>query len=60
MEKIFLNIIFKMLQNNTASAKLSLKRRENFMSNNLVPEAKEALNIFKMEAASEVGVPRPS
>ena len=26
----------------------------------LVPEAKEALNQFKMEAASEVGVPSPS
>ncbi len=27
---------------------------------NVVPEAKEALNRFKMEAANEVGVPRPS
>ncbi len=27
---------------------------------NVVPEAREALNRFKMEAASEVGVPRPS
>jgi len=26
----------------------------------LVPEAREALNRFKMEAASEVGVPTPS
>ena len=26
----------------------------------LVPEAKEALNQFKMEAANEVGVPVPS
>ena len=31
------------------------------MSNkNVVPEAREALNRFKMEAANEVGVPRPS
>ncbi len=29
-------------------------------SNYVVPEAKEALNRFKMEAANEVGVPRPS
>ena len=27
---------------------------------NVVPEAREALNRFKMEAASEVGVPEPS
>lgn len=27
---------------------------------NVVPEAKEALNRFKMEAANEVGVPLPS
>ena len=26
----------------------------------VVPEAREALNRFKMEAANEVGVPRPS
>lgn len=34
------------------------KENENMNSNNknLVPEAKEALNRFKMEAASEVGV----
>lgn len=30
------------------------------MAKNVVPEAKEALNRFKMEAASEVGVPHPS
>ena len=29
-------------------------------NNVVVPEAKEALNRFKMEAANEVGVPRPS
>lgn len=27
---------------------------------NVVPEAREALNRFKMEAANEVGVPDPS
>ena len=26
----------------------------------VVPEAREALNRFKMEAASEIGVPLPS
>ena len=30
------------------------------MAKNVVPEAKDALNRFKMEAAIEVGVPRPS
>ena len=30
------------------------------MAKNVVPEAKEALNRFKMEAANEVDVPRPS
>ena len=33
-----------------------MKRSENEMAKNVVPEAKEALNRFKMEAASEVGV----
>lgn len=27
---------------------------------NLVPEAREALNRFKMEAANDLGVPLPS
>lgn len=31
----------------------------NKTSNPIVPEAREALNKFKMEAASEVGVPTP-
>ena len=31
-------------------------RSENEMAKNVVPEAKEALNRFKMEAANEVGV----
>lgn len=30
------------------------------MAKNVVPEAKDALNRFKMEAANEVGVPLPS
>ena len=30
------------------------------MSKYVVPEAKDALNRFKMEAANEVGVPSPS
>ena len=30
------------------------------MAKNVVPEAKDALNRFKMEAANEVGVPVPS
>ncbi|MEE1245465.1 MAG: small, acid-soluble spore protein, alpha/beta type [Acutalibacteraceae bacterium] len=29
-------------------------------SNYVVPEAKEALNRFKMEAANDLGVPFPS
>ena len=29
-------------------------------SKNVVPEAREALNRFKMEAASDLGVPFPS
>jgi hypothetical protein len=30
------------------------------MAKHVVPEAKDALNRFKMEAANEVGVPLPS
>ena len=30
------------------------------MAKNVVPEAKEALNRFKMEAANEVDVPKAS
>ena len=36
------------------------QRGEFTMAKNVVPEAKDALNRFKMEAANEVGVPRPS
>ncbi len=30
------------------------------MAKNVVPEAKDALNRFKMEAANDLGVPVPS
>ena len=30
------------------------------MAKNVVPEAKDALNRFKMEAATDLGVPLPS
>lgn len=41
----------------TISALANLfKRGVSIMAKNTVPEAKEALNRFKMEAASEVGV----
>ena len=30
------------------------------MAKNVVPEAKDALNRFKMEAANDLGVPDPS
>ena len=40
--------------NTNANAKL--KRGEITMAKNVVPEAKDALNRFKMEAANEVGV----
>ena len=33
---------------------------KNTMAKNVVPEAKDALNRFKMEAANEVDVPDPS
>ena len=47
----------KTISNADANRKLS-KRSEKVMSSNknVVPEAREALNRFKMEAASEVGV----
>ena len=41
----------------TTSALVNLfKRGVSIMAKNTVPEAKDALNRFKMEAASEVGV----
>lgn len=42
-------------QNIIANAK-QLQRSETEMAKNVVPEAKDALNRFKMEAANEVGV----
>lgn len=33
-----------------------MKRRKKMANKNIVPEAKEAMNKFKMEAANEVGV----
>lgn len=30
------------------------------MAKNVVPEAKDALNRFKMEAANDLGIPFPS
>ena len=47
-------------QDNIANAKTKFYRRVFEMAKNVVPEAKDALNRFKMEAANEVGVPRPS
>ena len=59
-EKILNNIFLLFAQNTKANAKLIRKECEkNMASSNkssLVPEAREALNKFKMEAASEVGV----
>ena len=59
-EKILNNIFLYTAQNTKANAKLIRKECEkNMASSNkssLVPEAREALNKFKMEAASEVGV----
>ena len=53
------NIFLKAINNMIANAKeINSRRSGKRMSTNknLVPEAKEALNKFKMEAASEVGV----
>ena len=59
-EKILNNIFLHIAQNTKANAKLIRKECEKTMASNnkssLVPEAREALNKFKMEAASEVGV----
>ena len=41
--------------------KIFRNRSENTMAkNSVVPEAREALNRFKMEAANDLGVPFPS
>ena len=47
-------------QDNIANAKTKFYRRVFTMAKNVVPEAKDALNRFKMEAANDLGVPFPS
>lgn len=48
-------------QDNIANAKMKIIIGEYFiMAKNVVPEAKDALNRFKMEAANDLGVPFPS
>ena len=56
--KITFNIHDSMAQNTNANAKNILTRSVFDMASrkNVVPEAREALDRFKMEAASEVGV----
>jgi len=44
------------LKGDSVSKKQKLKEKNTMANKSLVPEAKEALNKFKMEAASEVGV----
>ena len=56
--KISYNISFATSNDNIANAKIF--KEKNTMAKNVEPEAKDALNRFKMEAANEVGVPRPS
>ena len=42
--------------NSNANARENFLGEKNTMAKNVVPEAKDALNRFKMEAANEVGV----
>ena len=42
--------------NSNANAREKIIGEKNTMAKNVVPEAKDALNRFKMEAANEVGV----
>ena len=42
--------------NSNANAREKFLGEKNTMAKNVVPEAKDALNRFKMEAANEVGV----
>ncbi len=61
--KITFNKKLLFSQDNIANAKEKIfeNRSENTMSkNSVVPEAREALNRFKMEAANDLGVPFPS
>lgn len=58
--KNWMNIFFLLMKTITVSFGLTkvLKEKNEMSRNskNLVPEAREALNRFKMEAANEVGV----
>ena len=58
--KNWMNIFFHLMKTITVSFGLTkvLKEKNEMSKNskNLVPEAREALNRFKMEAANEVGV----
>ena len=61
MEIININIHYGLKHNSVEAKafedKIKIIEEKNTMSNkSLVPEAKEALNKFKMEAASDVGV----
>lgn len=57
LEYNYINIFIKCVKNNYCKRK-TLKGEKNMSSNSkgMVPEAREALDRFKMEAASEVGV----
>ena len=56
LTNFFINKFYKNTQNTIANAK-QVKRSEIKMAKQtLVPQAREALDKFKMEAASEVGV----
>ena len=46
--------------NSNANAREKFLGEKNTMAKNVVPEAKDALNRFKMEAANDLGVPFPS
>ena len=60
LEKFFSFILKKDSHNNIANAKQKYKKEKKTMASKsgkiVVPEAREALDRFKMEAASEVGV----
>ena len=54
--KISFNIFIINPNNINANAKKNYRRENKMANKSVVPEAKEALNRFKMEAANEVGV----
>ena len=59
--KFTFNIFQSFSQDNIANAKTKIIIGEYFiMAKNVVPEAKDALNRFKMEAANDLGIPFPS